>query len=126
MQLYDVMDSNIGTVSANDYAVEALRHMKARKLDWSFVLDCNQVSGVIFAQDLARLSEATLIERDVREYLITNLVMVDIDTEPQEAVRLLRFSERDFIGVVKDHQPVGILTTESLSRPSRNLVLQAS
>jgi predicted transcriptional regulator len=125
MRLYDLMDSHIGTVSANDYALEALRHMTAQKLDWSFVLDCNQVSGIVLARDLAAIAEATLKERDVREYL-TNLIMVDIDTEPQEAARLLRFSERGFVGIVKNNQPVGILTTESLGQSSRSIELQAS
>jgi predicted transcriptional regulator len=127
MQLNEMMDSRIGTVSANDYALEALRHMKAQKLDWSFVLDRNQVSGVVFARDLARLSETTLKEKDVREYLTTNLVIVDIETEPQEAARLLRHSGRGFVGVVKGNQPVGMLTSESLAHPSRHRVkLQAS
>lgn len=126
MHLYEIMDSRIGTVSANDYALEALRHMTTRQLDWSFVLDRNQVSGVVFARDLVKMSEATLKERDVREYLTTNLVMVDIETEPQEAARLLRFSEQGFVGVVKDNQPVGILTTESLGRPGRSMELQVS
>jgi predicted transcriptional regulator len=126
MQLHEIMDSRIGTVSANDYALEALRHMKAQKLDWSFVLDRNQVSGVVFAQDLARFSETALKDRDVREYLTPNLVMVDIETEPQEAARMLRFSGQGFVGVIKGEQPVGILTTESLARSSRCVALQAS
>jgi len=126
MHLYDIMDPRIGTVSANDYAVEALRHMASKKLDWTFVLDRNEVSGVVFARDLERLSEATLKEHDVREYITTNLVMVDVATEPQEAARLLRFCGRNFVGVVKGNQPVGMLTRESLARPSQAINLQAS
>jgi hypothetical protein len=39
---------------------------------------------------------------------------------------LLRFCGRNFIGVVRGNQPVGILTRESLARPALALGLQAS
>jgi predicted transcriptional regulator len=126
MHLYDIMDPRVSTVSANDYALEALRHMTSKNLEWTFVLDRNEISGVVFARDLEALPETTLKEKDVREYLTTNLVMVDVETEPQEAARLLRFCGRNFIGVVRGNQPVGILTRESLARPALALGLQAS
>jgi CBS domain-containing protein len=114
MNLHEIMDSRIGTVSANDYAAEALRLMTTHNLSWSFVIDRNQVAGIVQAQDLARLSDALLKECDVREYVITNLLTVSIETELQEAIRLLRRSGHHFLGVIKNNLPVGILTQESL------------
>lgn len=123
MHLQEIMDSRIGTVSANDYAAEALRLMTARNLSWSFVLDRNQVAGIILAKDLARLSDALLKERDVREYVTTNLLTVNIETELQEAIRLLNWSGHRFLGILKNNLPVGILTLESIlnTNPPRRL-----
>ena len=114
MHLYEIMDSRIGTVSANDYALEALRIMTMRRLSWCFVLDRNQVAGIIRYKDLARLSDAVLKEQDVREYVMPSLVTVSIDTELKEAKRILQRCGQHFVGVVKNDLPVGILTLEAM------------
>ena len=116
MHIHELMDSRISTVSANDYAAEALRVMASRNLSWSFVLDRNQIAGIIRAKDLARLSDALLKERDVREYVITSLVTVNIEADLNEAERLLRRSGQHFLGIIKGNLPVGILTQGALTQ----------
>jgi predicted transcriptional regulator len=116
MHIHELMDSRISTVSANDYAAEALRVMASRNMKWSFVIDRNQVVGIVQAKDLSRLSEALLKERDVREYINTSLVTVNIETDLSEAERLLRRSGHRFLGILKNNLPVGVLTQDAMFR----------
>lgn len=119
MRVYDIMDSRIATVSANDYAAEALRLMTLGSRPWIFVLDCKELIGIAYASDMERLSESLLREQDVREHLRTNLLAIGPEADTKEAERLLRTDRRDFLTVVKDGCPIGIITRDSLSR-SRN------
>lgn len=116
MHIHELMDSRISTVSANDYAAEALRVMASRNLSWSFVLDRNQVVGMIQAKDLSRLSDELLKECDVREYVNTSLITIHIETDLNEAERLLRRSGHPFLGIIKNDLPIGILTQEAIIR----------
>jgi len=115
MRLHELMDPRIGTVSANDYAAEALLLMNARNLGWCFVLDRNEVTGIIQAKDLDRIPETVLKERDVREFVRGNLPTVNIDAEVQEAERLLRRSGQRWLGILRNNLPVGILSQDAFS-----------
>lgn len=130
MRVYDIMDSRIATVSANDYAAEALRLMTLGRRAWIFVLDCKELIGIAYASDMERLSESLLREQDVREHLKTNLLAIDPEADTKEAERLLRTGRRDFLTVVKDGCPIGIITRDSLtrsgSRSGKAVSLQAS
>lgn len=126
MRIFDIMDSRIGTISANDYAIEALRMMSAQQCPWIFVLEANELAGVIYARDLERYSETVLRDRDVREYLVSNVATVDADLDIQEAERLLRISGKGFLAVTKEGRPIGIITPKSLVLPGRKFTLQAS
>jgi len=126
MRIFDIMDSTVGTISANDYAIEALRMMIKQKCPWIFVLESNELAGVIYARDLERYSETVLRDRDVREYLVSNVGTIEADTDIQEAERLLRNSTRGFLAVIKDGRPIGMLTPKCLVLPGRKFNLQAS
>jgi len=126
MRVYDIMDSRIATVSANDYAAEALRLMTLWRRPWIFVLDCNELIGIAYAKDMERLSQSLLREQDVREHLKTNLLAIGPDADAQEAERMLRLGRREFLTVVKDGCPIGIITPDSLTRPGQTVSLQAS
>jgi predicted transcriptional regulator len=115
MRLHELMDSRFVTVSANDYAAEALQLMQTRKLSWCFVLDRNEIAGLVWAKDLARSSDMMLKERDVREYIAPGLPTVNIETDSQDALRLLQRSGQRILGIIKNNLPVGILTQESLT-----------
>lgn len=103
-------------VSANDYALEALRRLRQTGRSWAFVLDGNTVAGVVFANDLAREPEKTLRTGDAREYMKSELILVGSAVDSQEAERMLRLSRQDFLAVVERNRPIGIITRESLSR----------
>ncbi len=117
MLLQELMSTEILTISANDYAAEALRLMNHHARTWVIVLESDQIAGIVFLQDLERLTESTLKERDVREYLRTNLLMIGNEAHPQEAERMLRCSGMDFLTVVKNNYPVGIITQDHLMPP---------
>lgn len=121
MSLLEVMDSRVEFVSANDYAIEALRMMHARKVPWICVLDRDNVTGVILAKDLEKIPDNRLQEEDVREHLQGAQVGIQADTEPQQAERLLRFSGLRFLIVWLGSRVAGILTKETLSRPGFRL-----
>jgi CBS-domain-containing membrane protein len=116
MQVADLMDTHVLTISVNDYAIEAKRLMSQHERAWIIALEQSQIAGVVLAQDLERLSEALLKERDVREYVSTDLLMVSRDAQPQEAERLLRRSGRDFLTVMDENWPIGILTQDALTQ----------
>jgi predicted transcriptional regulator len=103
-------------VSANDYALEALRRLRQTGRCWAFVLDGNAVAGVLFAEDLAYEPEKVLGTSDVREYMRSELILVGSAVDSQEAERLLRLSRQNFLAVVERNRPIGIITRESLSR----------
>lgn len=108
------MDRSITTISANDYAAEALRVMTARGQSKILVLERDEVVGVVSASDLQRMSDASLKDRDVREFMATRMLAIHVETQLQEAERLLRLSGLDFLTVVKDAYPVGIVNKETL------------
>lgn len=110
------MDTNVLTISVNDYAIEAKRLMLQHDRAWIIALEQTQIAGVVLAKDLERLSEAILKERDVGEYISTDLLMVSRDAQPQEAERLLRRSGRDFLTVMDENWPIGILTQDDLTQ----------
>ena len=116
MTLQDIMDPRIGCVSANDYAAEALRLMIARNLNWIFVLDRNEIAGVIQAKELARWPDERLKERDVREFMTPHFLTIPIETEANEAARLLKHSGLRFAGITRNNLPVGFLTPDTLPR----------
>lgn len=116
MQVADLMDTHVLTISVNDYAIEAKRLMSQHDRAWIIALEQSQIAGVVLAKDLERLSEAILKERDVREYVSADLLMVSRDAQPQEAERLLRRSGRDFLTVMDENWPIGILTQDALTQ----------
>lgn len=116
MQLTEMMEAEILTISANDYAIEALRLMNQRNAPWAIVLDRDWIAGIVYAQELNRFPASLLKERDVQEYLRTNLLMIPEEAQPQEAERLLRNSGMDFLIVIRDNRPMGMITRDSLSR----------
>lgn len=126
MHISEIMDTGFSTISANDYAIEAQRIMTTRQCPWLFVLDRNELAGIICARDLERYSEATLRDRDVREFMVTSVLPITSDADIQEAERMLRGSSRGFLAVVKEGRPVGVITPKSLVRPGRKFNLQAS
>ena len=120
MQLHELMDPRIGTVSANDYAVEALSLMNSRNLNWCFVLDRNEVNGIIWAEDLLRIPDTLLKERDVREFVTARLLTISIDADLSEAERLLHRSGQPVLAILKNNLPVGILSQDAISRVRRS------
>lgn len=116
MQLTEIMEAEILTISANDYAIEALRLMSQRNAPWAIVLDRDWIAGIVYAHELNRFPETMLKERDVQEYLRTDLLVIPEHAQPQEAERLLRNSAMDFLIVIRDNRPMGMITRDSLSR----------
>lgn len=119
MHLHELMDPRIGTVSANDYAAEALQLMNSRNLSWCFVLDRNEVTGLVWADDLAHLPDTLLKERDVREFVTTSLLTVSIDTDLQEVERLLHRSGQHLLGIIQNNLPVGIISEDHIRRENK-------
>lgn len=121
MSLTELMNINIGSVSANDYAGEALSLMREKNLAWAFVLDRSQVVGIVYARDLERLSEMGQLEQDVRELMKTNLMIVSPEVERREVERLLKLSEHGFVAVIHDDRPLGVITWECFSNPELDI-----
>lgn len=119
MRLLDLMEPEILTISANDYAIEARRLMEQQHTNWILVLEKSQIAGVVLAQELASLPEGMLKERDVREYIRPNLLTINCEAQPREAERMLNRSGRNFLVVVQDNHPIGVITQESLVHGSR-------
>jgi len=116
MQLHELMDPRIGTVSANDYAAEALYLMNSRNLNWCFVIDRDEVNGIIWAEDLHHVSDTLLKERDAGEFVTNRLLTIDIETDLSEVERLLQRSGQPAVAILKNNLPVGILNQETISR----------
>lgn len=115
MRIDEFMDTQVLTISVNDYAFEAKRLMAQQACDWMIALDRADVAGVVFAQELERASEAALKERDVREYVSAAWLRVNRDIQPQAAERLLRRSGYDLMVVVDENGLVGIVTLDTLA-----------
>ncbi len=104
------------TISVNDYAMEAQRLMAQQQSGWIVVLEGLQMIGVVFAQELGALPPATLNDLDVREYLRPFPLTVSSDVSIEEAKRQLIRSGLDFMAVMENNQPIGILTLASLEQ----------
>lgn len=70
MRVLERHKPTLASVSANDYAGEALRLMKKLGQRWIFVLDRTEIAGLVFAKDLENEPQERLHEGDVREYMI--------------------------------------------------------
>jgi CBS domain-containing protein len=116
MRLLDLIQPEGLTISVNDYAIEAQRLMAEQQTSWIIVLEGLQMVGVVFERDLRGLPPALLNERDVREYVSAYPLTVDSGVSIQEASRLLNRSGLDFLTVLRDNQPIGIVTRENLSQ----------
>lgn len=120
MFLHEVMESDIATVSAFDYAVEALTLMRRACLERVFVLDRDEIAGVVFRHDLERQSEAALRDRDVREYMNTGLAMADAQSTLEEAERLMRRRRLVYLAVMQNKRLVGAVPIRDLPARSRS------
>lgn len=118
MLLQEVMSRDISAVSANDYALAALRYMRSRNLDRVFVLERDRVAGVVFARDLERYSDEILTERDVREYMSTDLSVIAPDSTLEEAASVLERGRVACLAVVKNNRLLGSITADVLRNPA--------
>jgi CBS domain-containing protein len=116
MLLQEIMESRVFTVSANDYALEALRLLQRKRQPWAFVLDCDGVAGIVLRETLESLPEDYLHEDDVRRHTTEQIIMVGPEVESQEAERLLRLSQQGFLAIIEGKRPIGIITAENLKR----------
>lgn len=115
MQVDEIMDTHVLTISVNDYAIEARRLMAQFECEWIIALDHAEVAGVVLAGDLRNIPESILKERDVREFVSGELPRVSRTAKPREAQRLLRQTELDFLTVMDDDWPIGIVTGKALA-----------
>ncbi|WP_373532129.1 CBS domain-containing protein [Vampirovibrio sp.] len=116
MRLLELTEPVMLTISVNDYAMEAQRLMAQQQSGWIVVLEGLQMIGVVFAQELGALPPATLNDLDVREYLRPFPLTVSSDVSIEEAKRQLIRSGLDFMAVMENNQPIGILTLASLEQ----------
>jgi predicted transcriptional regulator len=125
MKLLDVMDPNIVTVSANDYAADALSLMRQRGLSEVFVLQRDEVCGIVFAVDLAYLPDEVLKDRDVREFMVPSVAMAECELSTEEAEQLLDRTHMGTVAVMCGKQPVGVVTERDLRGRMRHSRLRA-
>ncbi len=103
-----------GSISANDYAVEALDLLQKKKQDWAFVLDRNEVIGMVSRRALEKETQDTLHHEDVRNFVDTNVMLVDAATPPQELKRLSHKHPGMQLGMIEKSRPVGLVRAELL------------
>lgn len=114
MRLYDILAEPVVTVSANDYAASALELIRMRGVSKVFVLDRDEIAGVIFKEDVIRQSESWLQERDAREVMTTDLQVVSPEFDSGEAERMLHLGGFACLVVHDGRQIQGAVTREDL------------
>ncbi|HEY9685828.1 MAG TPA: CBS domain-containing protein [Coleofasciculaceae cyanobacterium] len=114
------MDSKFVTVSANDYAVSALELMRNRGLSQLFVLDRDEIAGMIFEKDLKGLSEKLLRNSDVRETMVTNLQVIEPNLPREEAESLLHRDGLACLVVREGRRIQGVITRDRLGHPGKS------
>lgn len=115
MQVQDIMDTHVLTISVNDYAIEARRLMAQHGRDWVIAVERAEVAGVVWAESLRSIPDSTLKELDVREFVSADLPKVSRSAKPREARRVLRQSGLHFLTVMENDWPVGVVTEDDLT-----------
>jgi hypothetical protein len=90
MLLRDVLETTNEFVSANDYAVDALERMRSNGNRWSFVVDRDEVIGLVFTQTLESHPTSVLRTTDVKEHINSELP----DIQDADLDLLLRSSQK--------------------------------
>jgi len=113
-RLHQIMDRQVATVSANDYALDALILMRARRITRAVVLDRDNAVGLLFARDLERFSEMTLADRDVRECMTPAVELVSPAARLEDLEAILSRG-RACLAVTQGRRILGILAPEDLN-----------
>jgi chloride channel protein, CIC family len=119
MEVADLMERRVVTVSANDYAMEALSLMREKGLSELLVVDRNEVVGYVERRILECQMPRTLAERDVREYMNPHVTFAEPDTSADEADWLMRRDSLPSLPVMENRRLQGVVTRRSLNRSSR-------
>lgn len=128
MQVKDVMTPQVETVGRNDDLLMVDQLMGSRHLRHLPVIENNQIVGIVTQRDLfkAAMSSAMgygekaqhqfLHSVRVKEIMVYPVITVTVDTDLQEAVRIMMEKGIGCLPVVDGTQVVGMVTKTDLLR----------
>lgn len=115
MHVEEVMSTNVRAISLDDTLDHAWYLMEAHDIRHLVVIDDrDHVVGILSNTDIAALPPSTRQNRQVRDYMATDLVSVSPRTTIKEAANLFRGHAINCLPVFEEDRLVGLLTTTDL------------
>ena len=116
-----IMNKNL--IILNDSSLEDIaKAMKRYDVGMVIIKENNKIKGIITDRDIVTKILANK-DNKIKEYLTTNLVSIDINSDMNEAIDLMKKHKIKRLLVKKDNKLVGVLSLSDLLNTVDNSIL---
>ena len=116
-----IMNKNL--IILNDSSLEGIaKAMKRYDVGMVIIKENNKIKGIITDRDIVTKILANK-DNKIKEYLTTNLVSIDINSDMNEAIDLMKKHKIKRLLVKKDNKLVGVLSLSDLLNIVDNSIL---
>lgn len=116
-----IMSKNL--IVLNDSSLEDIaKAMKRYDVGMVIIKENNKIKGIITDRDIVTKILANK-DNKIKEYLTTNLVSIDINSDMNEAIDLMKKHKIKRLLVKKDNKLVGVLSLSDLLNTVDNSIL---
>ena len=116
-----IMNKNL--IILNDSSLEDIaKAMKRYDVGMVIIKENNKIKGIITDRDIVTKILANK-DNKIKEYLTTNLVSIDINSDINEAIDLMKKHKIKRLLVKKDNKLVGVLSLSDLLNTVNNNIL---
>lgn len=116
-----IMNKNL--IILNDSSLEDIaKAMKRYDVGMVIIKENNKIKGIITDRDIVTKILANK-DNKIKEYLTTNLVSIDINSDINEAIALMKKHKIKRLLVKKDNKLVGVLSLSDLLNTVDNNIL---
>ena len=116
-----IMNKNL--IILNDSSLEDIaKAMKRYDVGMVIIKENNKIKGIITDRDIVTKILANK-DNKIKEYLTTNLVSIDINSDMNEAIDLMKKHKIKRLLVKKDNKLVGVLSLSDLLNTVDNNIL---
>jgi nanoRNase/pAp phosphatase (c-di-AMP/oligoRNAs hydrolase) len=110
VQLSDLMSYPVRTIDSDKTMEEVAQILRENGYSGLPVVEGNKIVGVISRRDFRKMRKESHMQSPVKAYMTKDIITIDSEKSPLEAVRLLIKHDIGRVPVVHDGEIIGILT----------------
>ena len=122
VQLSDLMSYPVHTVSSDKTMEEVAKLLREKGFSGLPVVENERIVGVISRRDFRKMRKTAHMKSPVKAYMSKEIVSIDSEKSPLEAVRLMIKHDIGRVPVIHDGEIIGILTRTDAMRYYYNLL----